>query len=191
MTIPDPSLVLLIGAAGSGKSTFAQKHFRATEILSSDRCRALVCDDENDQAATQPAFEVLRCILFRRLRMRRLTVIDATNVQPKARKSLLKIARQYDTPAVAIVFNLAEHICVERNLCREHRQVPLHAIWTQFADLRRSLARLTGEGFSALWILNMPDEVDSARVERLRTNAKRVSRIPASQDASREYPPQD
>jgi protein phosphatase len=173
MTIPDPSLVLLIGAAGSGKSTFAQKHFPATEILSSDRCRALVCDDENDQSATQAAFEVLRCILFRRLRLRRLTVIDATNVQSKARKSLLKIARQYEMPALGIVFNLAEHICVERNFCRPHRQVPLHAVWAQFADLRRSLAKLSGEGFSAVWILDTPEEIDAARIERQQITPER------------------
>ncbi|MGH9639585.1 MAG: AAA family ATPase, partial [Bryobacteraceae bacterium] len=85
MTIPDPSLVLLIGAAGAGKSTFAHKHFRFSEILSSDQCRALVSDDENDQSATPAAFEVLRCILVRRLRLGRLTVVDATNVQRKAR----------------------------------------------------------------------------------------------------------
>ncbi|MGH9581314.1 MAG: AAA family ATPase [Bryobacteraceae bacterium] len=168
MTIPDPSLVLLIGAAGSGKSTFAQRHFRGTEILSSDRCRALVCGDPNDQSATRPAFEVLRCILFRRLRMRRLTVIDATNVRSKARKSLLKMARYYEIPAVGIVLNLAEHICVERNLCRKERCVPPHAIWTQSADLRRSLVQLPREGFRVLWILNSPEEVDAVRIERLR-----------------------
>lgn len=166
MKIPDPSLVMLIGAAGSGKSTFAQKHFRSTEILSSDGCRALVCDDESDQSATQAAFEVLRCILFRRLRLRRLTVIDATNVERKARRSLLKIAHEFGMPPVAIVLNLGEEICVARNFCRE-RRVPLNAIWRQCEDLKRSLQQLPEEGFHALYVLNREEEVAPVRMERV------------------------
>ncbi len=166
--IPDPSLVLLIGPSGCGKSTFAQRHFRATEILSSDHCRALVCDDESNQAVTQAAFEVLRCILFRRLRLRRLTVIDATNVQPKARRSLLKMARLYQIPAVAIVFHLPEEICTQRNFCRQSRLVPLYAIWNQYADLQRSLTKLGSEGFHQIYILNTPEDVDQAAIERVR-----------------------
>lgn len=157
---------MLIGAAGSGKSAFAQKHFRDTEILSSDRCRALVSDDESDQTATQPAFEVLRCILFRRLRLRRLTVIDATNVQRKARRPLLKIAREYDVPALAIVLNLPEELCVARNLVRPGRSVPLHAIWKQCEDLKRSMRQLPEEGFREIWILSSPEEVDAMQIER-------------------------
>ncbi|HEX7360621.1 MAG TPA: AAA family ATPase [Bryobacteraceae bacterium] len=167
MTIPDPSLVLLIGAAGAGKSTFAHKHFRSTEILSSDQCRALVSDDENDQSATQAAFEVLRCILFRRLRLGRLTVVDATSVQRKARRSLLKMARQYNVPAVAVVLNLAESICVQRNLSRPERCVPLYTIWTQHADLQRSLPNLSAEGFHEAWILNTMEEIDAVRIDRI------------------------
>ncbi|MGH9618632.1 MAG: AAA family ATPase [Bryobacteraceae bacterium] len=169
MTIPDPSLVLLIGAAGAGKSTFAHKHFRFSEILSSDQCRALVSDDENDQSATPAAFEVLRCILVRRLRLGRLTVVDATNVQRKARRSLLKIARRCEMPAVAIVFHLAEGICVQRNLSRPERRVPLHAIWSQSADLQRSLPKLSAEGFQEAWILSTTEEIEAARIDRIPT----------------------
>jgi protein phosphatase len=168
MVIPDPSLVLLIGASGCGKSTFAQKHFRATEILSSDHCRALVCDDESNQAVTRAAFEVLRCILFRRLRFGRLTVIDATNVQPKARRRLLKIARLYQIPAVAIVFNLPEEVCTQRNFRRTNRFVPLYAIWNQYVDLQRSLTKLDSEGFHQIYILSSPEEVEQAAIERVR-----------------------
>jgi protein phosphatase len=168
MTIPDPSIVLLIGAAGSGKSTFAHKHFRPTEILSSDYYRALVCDDESDQSATQAAFEILRCILYRRARFRRLSVVDATSVRAKARKSLLTIAGEAGLPAVGIVFNIEEHICVARNFARQRRRVPLHAIWTQSADLRSSLGRLAGEGFQMIFYLNSPAEAEAARVERSR-----------------------
>ena len=79
--IPALSLVVLVGASGSGKSTFARTHFRATEVISSDFCRGLVSDDENDQAASKDAFEVLNFIAAKRLAAGRLTVIDATNVQ--------------------------------------------------------------------------------------------------------------
>ena len=95
VVIPELSLVLLMGASGAGKSTFARKHFRASEVLSSDYCRYLVSDDENNQAATSDAFELLRFIAAKRLGAARLTVVDATNVQPQARKPLLDLARRY------------------------------------------------------------------------------------------------
>src|SRR5262245_12932046 len=105
ITIPELSLVLLIGPSGSGKSTFARKHFRPTEVLSSDFFRGLVRDDETDQNATADAFEVLHHVLAKRMIARRLTVIDATNVQPEARKPLLEKARQYHYLNTAIVFD--------------------------------------------------------------------------------------
>src|SRR5579883_1462190 len=103
LTIPELSLVLLIGPSGAGKSTFARRHFRPTEVLNSDHCRALVRDDETDQSATRDAFEVLHLIAAKRLAAGRLTVIDATNVQPEARRPLLAVARQYHCLPVAIV----------------------------------------------------------------------------------------
>ena len=89
-TIPELSFVVLIGVSGSGKSTFARKHFKPTEILTSDACRGLVSDDENSQAATKDAFEVLHFIARKRLAAGKLTVVDATNVQPESRKPLVK-----------------------------------------------------------------------------------------------------
>src|SRR5215468_11969761 len=108
ISIPNLSLVVLVGPSGSGKSTFARKHFLPTEVLSSDACRALVSDDENDQAVTNDAFEVLHFIAARRLALGRLTVIDATNVQPEARRPLVVLARQFHCLPVAIVLNLPE-----------------------------------------------------------------------------------
>src|ERR1700731_5204755 len=108
--IPELALVVLVGASGSGKSTFARTHFRSTEILSSDFCRGLVSDDENDQAATKNAFEVLHFIAGKRLAVGKLVVVDATNVQSEARKPIIELARQYHCIPVAIVFDLPEKL---------------------------------------------------------------------------------
>jgi len=115
VTIPELSLVVLIGPSGCGKSSFAKKHFKPTEVLSSDYCRGLVSDDENAQEATKDAFEVLHFIASKRLSSGRLTVVDATNVQPEARKPLVALARLYHVLPVAIVLNLPQSTCVERN----------------------------------------------------------------------------
>jgi predicted kinase len=110
LEVPELSLVLLVGASGSGKSTFARTHFLPTEVLSSDFCRGLVADDENDQAATGPAFEVLHFIASKRMEAGRLTVVDATNVKREDRAQLVALARKYHFLPVAIVFNLPEHV---------------------------------------------------------------------------------
>jgi predicted kinase len=106
--LPDPSLVVLIGASGSGKSSFAQAHFAPTEVISSDFCRGLVADDENDQAASSDAFAVLHFIAGRRLAQPRFTVVDATNVQREARRPLVELAKQHDLFPVAIVLDMPE-----------------------------------------------------------------------------------
>jgi len=149
--IPDPGMVLLMGPSGAGKSTFARRLFKATEILSSDDCRALVCDDENDQTATNDAFELLHLILAKRLARHRTTVIDATNVQPSSRSSLLAMAAQWKVPAVAIVFQLPEDLCQQRNQERVNRQVPREVITNQIAAI--SEGHLETEGFAAVYRL--------------------------------------
>ena len=108
------AVVALVGASGSGKSSFARKHFRPTEVLSSDFCRGLVSDDENSQAATNDAFEVLHFIASKRLTAGKLVVVDATNVQPEARKSIIALARQYHCLPVAIVFDLPRSFATNR-----------------------------------------------------------------------------
>lgn len=163
--IPSTSLVLLIGPAGSGKTTFARKHFRSTEILSSDFCRALVCDEEGNQNATPAAFEVLHFIAERRLQARRLTVIDATNVQPQARKPLLKLAHRNRIPAVAIVFELPEEISQQWNRLRMDRMVSPEVITEQSGELRISLQKIDQEGYHFVYVLRSPEQINSARVE--------------------------
>jgi predicted kinase len=165
LRIPEASLVLLIGAAGSGKSTFARKHFKNTEIVSSDALRAVVSDDEGDQSASGDAFELLRLIAAMRLRRGRLTVIDATNVQAAARKSILSLAEQNSAPAIAIVFNLPMAICLARNLARPHRLVSPEVIEKQVTDLMGSLPRLKLEGFRNVYVMDNAEDIESAQLQ--------------------------
>ena len=168
ITIPNLSLVVLIGPSGSGKSTFARRHFRPTEILSSDACRAMVSDDENDQAVTKDAFEVLHFIGGKRLALGRLTVVDATNVQPEARKPLVELARRYHCLPVAIVLNLPEKVCQERNRDRDDRGVrAARHPQPEARNSRRSLRGLRKEGFRYVFVLETPEEVEAAIVERM------------------------
>ena len=166
LSIPELSLVVLIGPSGCGKSTFARKHFRVSEALSSDYCRYLVSDDENDQAATNDAFEILHFIAAKRLAAAKLTVVDATNVQPEARKPLVALARQYHVLPVAIVLNLSERVCADRNRSRPDRQFGSHVIRNQSQELRRSLRGLEREGFRHIHILDNQEAIDSAVIER-------------------------
>lgn len=168
ISVPEFSLVVLIGPSGSGKSTFARRHFKSTEILSSDACRAWVSDDENDQAATKDAFDVLHYVAGKRLASRRLCVIDATNVQESARKGLLALAREHDSLAVAIVFDLPESVCQERNRSRPDRSFGPHVVRQQAAHLHRSLRHLKTEGFRHVTVLRTPEDVESAEFERVR-----------------------
>src|SRR5262245_45395186 len=115
LSIPSLSFVVLIGPSGSGKSTFARKHFLSSEVLSSDYCRGLVSDDENNQSATNDAFEVLHYVASKRLARGRLTVVDATNVQAESRAPLVQLARKFHCLPVAIVFDLPERLCQDRN----------------------------------------------------------------------------
>jgi protein phosphatase len=166
--IPDPSVVLLIGPSGSGKSTFARRHFRATEVLSSDFCRALVCDDENNQTVTDDAFELLHLILAKRLQRGRTTLIDATNVQISAREPIIAAAKKYSVAVVAIVFLLPEETCQVRNRQRAYRQVPSEVIQQQMATLAASEGHLESEGFDAVTRISSLRQADSLALTRIR-----------------------
>ena len=166
-SFPDLSLVVLIGASGSGKSTFARKHFLPTEVISSDYCRALISDDENNLAATNDAFELLHYIAAKRLAAGRLTVADATNVKPEDRKPLIELARQYHCLPVAIVLNIPERICQDRNHVRTDRRLGNHVAHNQLQNLRRSLRGLEREGFRHVLILSSPEEAEFIALERV------------------------
>ncbi len=167
IAIPKLSLVVLIGPSGSGKSTFARRHFRPTEVLSSDFCRGMIGDDENDQAVTGDAFELLRFVAGKRLALGRLTVVDATNVQPEARKPFVQLARRFHCLPTAVVLNLPERVCQERNRDRPDREFGPHVVRNQTLQLRRSLRGLRKEGFRHVFVLGSPEEVEAATVERV------------------------
>lgn len=166
IAVPKLSLILLIGPAGTGKSTFASQHFKDTEIVSSDRCRALISDDPENQAVSRQAFDVLYHIVHKRLRFGRLTVVDATNVQVDGRAHLLDIAAQYYTPAVAIALNLPEHVALERNRHREDRHVDEDVIAQQYADMNNTLNRLHKEPFFETFVLDSVDDIETVDIER-------------------------
>ena len=135
VTVPAMGLVVLVGVSGSGKSTFARIHFKSTEVVSSDFCRGLVADDENDQSATPDAFDMLHYIVGTRLRRGLLTVVDATNVQPAARAALIKLAKSHDVLVDAIVIDVPESVAIERNRQRRDRDFGSHVVSRPHRDL--------------------------------------------------------
>lgn len=166
LRIPQTALVVLVGASGSGKSTFAAEHFAPTETLSADVFRGLVSNDEENQAATPAAFAALNFVAGKRLEAGLLTVVDATSVTPAARRTLVELARAHDVLPVAIVFDLERGLCLERNAARDTRQVPAEVVRRQSHQLRRSLRGLRREGFRTVHLLTSPAEVAEARIVR-------------------------
>jgi protein phosphatase len=166
LEVPELSLVVLVGASGSGKSTFAQTRFLPTEIVSSDVCRALVADDERDQNANPAAFELVHFIAAKRMERGRLTVVDATNVRPEHRAPLVALAHAYHFAPVAIVFDLPQRVCLQRNRVRPGRRVDARVVVRQSRELRGSLAGFGDEGFRHVHVLRSVEETEDAIVLR-------------------------
>ena len=166
IVLPEFCLVILIGPSGAGKSTFAHRHFNITEVLGSDDYRALVCDDANNQAATRDAFEVLHLVAEKRLSAGKLTVIDATNVQQPARQPLLALARHYHCQPVAVIFDLPEDLCVERNRLRPERSLGREIVHRQIEQLHKSLPAIQKEEFRLVYHFRTAEEVNATRVTR-------------------------
>ncbi|MEV7735411.1 polynucleotide kinase-phosphatase [Streptomyces sp. NPDC088921] len=165
LPVTDLSLVVLVGASGSGKSTFARRHFKPTEVISSDFCRGLVSDDENDQGATKDAFDVLHYIAGKRLAAGRRTVVDATSVQSDSRRQLIDLAKQYDVLPIAIVLDVPEEVCAERNAARTDRaDMPIRVIKRHIRELRRSVRQLEREGFRKVHVLRGVADIENATV---------------------------
>ena len=164
--IPDFALVVLVGASGSGKSTFARTHFKPTEIVSSDVCRGIVADDENDQSATGPAFDLVHVIIDKRLAARRLTVVDATNVRAEDRRHYVTLARRHHALPVALVFDVGEAVCHERNANRPDRQFGPHVVRNHTRSIRRGLRGLQKEGYRHVHVFRSAEEMDQTVVLR-------------------------
>lgn len=168
IAIPDFCLVVLVGSSGSGKSTFSAKHFLPTEVVSSDRARGIVSDDENSAEATGDAFEVVHFIIEKRLKRRKLTVVDATNVKAEDRAHLVRLGRKYHALAVAIVLNPGEDVCADRNTRRPDRQFGDHVIRNQTRAMKRTINRMDKEGFRYVFELRSVADIDAATIERTR-----------------------
>ncbi|HEX8626556.1 MAG TPA: polynucleotide kinase-phosphatase [Catenuloplanes sp.] len=175
--IPELALVALVGISGSGKSTFARRHFTPSQVLSSDAFRAMVADDENDQSASADAFDAMHYVAGKRLKAGRLTVVDATNLQPHARAGLVRVAREHDVLPVAIVLDPPEPLCWERTQARADRAFDRQVLRRMQRDLRRSLPQLGREGFRKVHVLRSQDDIDAAsvRYERLFNDRREVT----------------
>jgi predicted kinase len=156
LAFPRTSLIVLCGPAGSGKSTFAKRHFAPSQIVSSDQCRLIVADDEANQVASKDAFELLYTIVDKRLKFGRLTIVDSTALTKRARDTLRRLGRQHDFAVHLIVFDIPEQTAVEWNMHRE-RHVPLSVLQRQYRKLREVLRSVHTEGWDRVWILHQPD----------------------------------
>lgn len=168
LRVPAMGLIVLVGISGSGKSTFGRAHFKPTEVISSDACRAMVADDENDQSATRDAFDVLNYIVGTRLRRGLLTVVDATNVQQSARAALIRLAKDHDVLVDAIVLDVPESVAAQRNEERPNRHFGRDVIRRQHRDLKRSMGRLRKEGFRRVHVLAGVADIENAQIVRER-----------------------
>ncbi|RVC78333.1 polynucleotide kinase-phosphatase [Mesorhizobium sp. M4A.F.Ca.ET.022.05.2.1] len=166
LALPDFSLVVLIGSTGSGKSSFAAKHFLPTEVISSDRCRALVSDDETNQDVSADAFELMREIVGKRLKHRKLAVVDATNVRAADRKAWIELARKWHALPVAVVIDPGVDVCIARNAARPDRQFGAGVAQRMTTEIRKGLGGLQREGFRQVWKLGSEASVDAAKVSR-------------------------
>lgn len=173
IVIPRNTLVMLCGPAGCGKSTFAAKHFLKTQVVSSDDCRAIVCDDPTNQSVSGHAFDLMYFIIEKRLRLGRLTVDDATNLKSEDRKPVIKLAHGFGFNAAALVFNIPLETCLARNRART-RVVPEDALRAQYDLLVNTLTTIRREGFD---YVHMLDEI--AQSESLVRITRYVNRPPA------------
>ncbi len=109
----------------------------------------------------------------------RLAVVDATNVKREDRAHLVRLAREYHFLPVAIVFDLPERLCHDRNRARPDRDFGPHVIRSQIRDLRRGLRGMRKEGFRHVHVLSSMEEVEAASINRTRLwNNRRDQRGP-------------
>ena len=162
--VPHRTLLVLCGPAGCGKSTFAAQRFIPTSIVSSDHCRAMICDDENNQRVNRDTFELFHFIIQKRLFLGRFTVADSTALQPDARNKLRALSRRFGYLGCLLIFNIPPEICLERNKNR-HRLVDEQIIPYHASLLQRTLLDAPLEGWEQIHILGEQDTDTIVEIE--------------------------
>jgi predicted kinase len=175
--VPRRSLLVLCGPAGSGKSTFAAQRFPATSIVSSDYCRAIICDDENNQQVNRDAFELFHFIIQKRLSLGRFTVADSTALQADARRKLRNLSRRFGYFGCLLIFNISPEICLERNKSR-HRLVEEKVIPYHTGLLQRTLLDAPLEGWEQIHILGEQDMDTIVEIEDIRGPLRPPTSLP-------------
>ena len=165
IVIPSGGLVILCGPAACGKSTFARRHFKSTQIVSSDRCRAILADSPNAQWASGEAFALFHTIIEKRLAFNRTTAADSTALTKTARRDLRRIAAASHRQVALIVFNVSEKTCLERDGSRR-RRVGESVIAAHIEKLNETLKDIRNEKYDAVYILD-EKEIDAVEVQRL------------------------
>ncbi len=168
--LPEFCLVLMIGVSGAGKSTFAKKHFMPSEIVSSDFCRKLISDEENDQTISLDAFDLLYSIVDKRLTHRKFTLVDATNLEANSRGHLKALAKKHNCKMVAIVFDLPKEICQQRNVDRSNRIVPQEIIDEQFNNLQRTIKQIETEKYRHIYYLRNESDIQNSSITKRKLN---------------------
>ena len=164
LVLTSRTLLVLCGVAGAGKSTFARnlvedhQVLRTTSIISSDYCRALVCDDDNNQQVSREAFDLLYYIVQKRLSLGRFTIVDSTALQADTRRKLLEIAQRHRYNACLLIFNTSSASCIQRDQTRV-RKVGEEVIRYHEGLLRQVLLDAPHEGWQQVRVLEEQTQI--------------------------------
>ncbi|HEX3337306.1 MAG TPA: LLM class flavin-dependent oxidoreductase [Jatrophihabitans sp.] len=159
--VPDPAIVVLVGAAGAGKSEWARARYRPQEVVSSDDLRGLVGSGRHDLDASTDAFRLLDDIVSARARRGLTCVVDTLGLEPSRRSAYLAVARAHGLPAVAVVFDVPARLARQRNAARD-RPVPAPALTAQLRRTAEARAEVEAEGWDQVVVVRpeAPVEVD-------------------------------